>query len=235
VPKEIKGALLRQSDYTQKTQEAATIRRQAEDRAKFVEAKEAFVAAVSDDLGEIRALESQVKQFESLDWSALYSADPGQALKLRDQREDLARKVQEKKGELGKKAQAFQAAQESHQAKQWELAVEAARQRIGKLTPEEDMAMAQTVKALGFEDADVRSKLADPRLLELVHMAAKWRALQSGQKIGDKKVTQGSTIKQVSRSAPATMKAGQIQHIRDQLKKTGRDEYADAYFKARFG
>ena len=69
VPKEIKDALLRQSDYTRKTQELAEIRKAAEfERQSIAAAKEADEAA--DELkSDLRTVDKALKSFENVDWS----------------------------------------------------------------------------------------------------------------------------------------------------------------------
>ena len=74
VPKELKDALLRQADYTRKTQEVAEIRRAAEsERAAIKQAVEADEAA--DELkADLRTVDKALKSFENVDWSR-FAAD----------------------------------------------------------------------------------------------------------------------------------------------------------------
>jgi hypothetical protein len=234
VPKELKPALLRQADYTTKTQEVATLRKQAEDRIQFSEAQQQLFASLRTEALEFETLKARKAEYDKLDWSALYSADPGQAFNLRQQADGLKEQLADKERVLSEKAGQHQAIQKAHAEKQWSLAVEAARQRIGKFTPAEDIAMAQQAQSMGFDESELKSKFADARVLHLLHKAAKWDALQQGKTIADKKVTTARPMKTASRSAPEAQRDGKLADVRERLRKTGRDEYAEAYFNARF-
>ena len=234
VPKELKPALLRQQDYTTKTQEVATLRKQAEDRIQFAEAQQHLFDALRTDALEFETLKARKAEYDKLDWQALYSADPGQAFNLRQQADGLKEQLADKERALSLKVGQQQVIQKAHAEKQWTLAVEAARQRIGKFTPQEDIAMAQQAQALGFDESELKSKFADARILQAIYKAAKWDALQQGKTIADKKVTTARPMKTASRSAPQAQRDGKLADVREKLRKTGRDEYAVAFFNERF-
>lgn len=220
-PQKLKDAVERQRDYTVKTQELAVQRKAVEDKAQYVEAREKLISTVQDEIGEYKSLQAQHKQYETLDWDAIYSANPGQALKLRDQRDDLARQIAEKSQAIQQKAQQAQAMQQQHMDQQWKLAAEGARQRIGKFTADDDLAMAQQARALGFDDNEIKAKLADSRLLHALYKAAKWDALQAGK----------SAAVQTAQKAPPVLKPGAAntntqavqkdKALRDRVKKSG--------------
>lgn len=234
LPKELKGALLRQQDYTQKTQEVAVLRKQAEDKAQFVEAQQQFQAVVQKELGEYQALKARKAEFDRLDWSALYNADPGQAFNLRQQADGLKEQLAQKEHDLGEKARGFEQARQQHAQKQWALAVEAAKGRIGKFTAEEDIAMAQQAQALGFDESDLKGRFADARVLQALYKAAKWDSLQKGKLLTDKKVSTARPVKQVSRTGPQAQRDGALAEARQQLRKTGKDAYAEKILNAMF-
>lgn len=168
-------------DYTVKTQRLASAVKAVEDRAYFVEAKEQLSGAVQSELAEYKALEIQLERYKGLDWSVLYDTNPGQALQLREQRDELTRTMQEKASAIQQKAAHMQQMTAKHRDNQWEMAVKGARERIGTLTPKEDAAMLDLVQSLQFTQDEVKTRLADARILEIVNMAAKWKALQSGK------------------------------------------------------
>jgi len=221
VPPSLKDRVMASKDYTVKTQELAVQRKSIEDKAQFVEAREKLSEALRDDMAEVQRLEYQRKQYEGLDWSALYNADPGQAMKLRDQRDELAREIQQKSGVLQQKVQRGQQILTQHAEKQWEIAVEGVRQRIGKVTQAEDAAMLDQVRELGFSAEEIKTKLADSRILQAIHKAAKWDALQR---------TKPGAVAQAQK-APPILKAGAVnpnaqantrdKALRQQVKKTG--------------
>jgi hypothetical protein len=234
VPKELKPALLRQQDYTTKTQEVATLRKQAEDKIQFAEAQQHLFQALRTEAVEFEALKARKGEYDKLDWTALYNADPGQAFALRQQADALKDQLAEKERALGTKIGQEQAIRAAHAEKQWALAVEAVKQRIGKFTAAEDIAMAQQAQALGFEESDLKGKFADARVLQAIYKAAKWDALQQGKTIVEKKVQAARPMKTASRSAPEAQRDGKLADVREKLRKTGRDEYAVAYLNERF-
>jgi hypothetical protein len=221
VPPKLKDRVMADKDYTVKTQELAVQRKAVEDKAMFVEAREKLSEALNEDMAEVQRLEYQRKQYEGLDWSALYNADPGQAMKLRDQRDELAREIAQKTDTLQQKVRRGHEMLTQHADKQWEIAVEGAKQRIGKVSPAEDAAMLDQVRVLGFDASEIKSKLADSRILQAIHKAAKWDALQ--------KAKPGAV--QAAQKAPPILKSGPVnpnaqqntreKALRQQVKKTG--------------
>ena len=221
-PAKLREAVERHKDYTQKTQELSALRKSVDDKAYFVEARETITAAVQEDIAEFKALEFQRKQFESLDWQALYNADPGQAMRLRDQRDDLQRQLQAKAGQIQQKSAQGQQILSAHTERQWQLAVEGAKQRIGKLTAEEDQAMHRQAQALGFTPEEFKSRLSDARILHAIHKAAKWDALQSGKPAAVQAAQKAPpVIKPGASAGPGAVAQAKYKDLRQSLKKSG--------------
>lgn len=74
-PKGLKDGLLRQADYTRKTQEVAETRKQLEERAQHIEQQ----AKASDEEMNARAalisIDSDLKSYENVDWDAWEAQD----------------------------------------------------------------------------------------------------------------------------------------------------------------
>ena len=82
VPAALKGAFLRQADYTRKTQELADHRRALEaERAALAEHAEAAHHALNHS-AHVAALESQLASLDDIDWRELAHADPERAQAL---------------------------------------------------------------------------------------------------------------------------------------------------------
>lgn len=234
VPAALKDQFLMRADYTRKTMEAANLAKAAQDRIHFAEAREQITAAVVQDIAEVKALELQLKQFEGMDIASLYQSDPGTALRLRDQRDELRRQIAEKQQAIGTKARTLQEGQQQHFAKQWQMAVEGVKQRIGQYTPGEDAAMLKQVQALGFTEEEMRGRYADPRILHAIYKAAKWDTLQANK---------GKAVKSAE-SAPPVVKPGaskgpgvaadqKYRQTRESLKKSGSVHDAAKLFMLR--
>ena len=181
LPAAAKEAVLRQSDYTKKTQALANLQAQATDRLQYAEAREQLAAAVIQDVADLRALQGELQKFQSADWASLYDANPGQALRFQQQMRDLEKQVNEKQGTIQQKAAHISKATAEHARFQWEKAEQGARELIGNITPQENIAMAQTIRGLGISEQEFKTRFADPRIIAAVHKAAKWDALQAGK------------------------------------------------------
>ena len=76
VPKVLKDALLRQADYTRKTQELADQRRHVEQHVQSLSQQAELQQATLEHRVNLRAVEQQIQQFQNTDWQA-YSANYG--------------------------------------------------------------------------------------------------------------------------------------------------------------
>lgn len=82
VPAKLKDAFLRQADYTRKTQEVAEIRKQAEAQAETARQREAFIQHNVAEVARIQAIDTELAQFQQVNWDQLWDSDPVQAGKL---------------------------------------------------------------------------------------------------------------------------------------------------------
>lgn len=209
VPAALKDAFLRHQDYSRKTEDAAVLAKQAQDRIHYAEAREQFVSSVIEEVTQLKALESQLKSFDGFDIGALYANDPGTAMRLRDQRDDLRRQIDGLKQAISVKARQAEEMTQMHRAKQWEMAVEQARRRLGPLSREDDVAMAHQVQEMGFRPEELQGRFADPRFLQLVFKAAKWDSVMKGK---------GKAIA-TAQAAPPVVKPGAANHMPADVKQ----------------
>lgn len=103
VPKDIKDALLRQADYTRKTQEVAETRKQLEARAAEVRQFGELQQGLIEDMADFRAAQKAEKAYEQIDWVSWSNQDPAAAqaeffryAQLKARREELEKQVQTK-------------------------------------------------------------------------------------------------------------------------------------------
>jgi hypothetical protein len=233
VPKELKDAFLRQADYTRKTQEVAETRKTVEDRAQFLEAKEALLNHAYQEATELRAIQMQLEQFDALDWSRLAEADMQQAYKLDLQRQELRKQLQTKEQAINAKVQQIQQAVELHKQKQLELGRAELQRRVGTLRPEDAQATWRQGLSLGFTESELAS-IADARIMHALYLAAKYQSVQGGKTIATKKAESAKPMKPVSRSAPQAQRDSKVTQSRESLKKTGRLEDAVDVLARRF-
>ncbi|MBJ7413337.1 MAG: hypothetical protein JHD15_23685 [Phenylobacterium sp.] len=178
VPAALKGAILRQADYTRKTQELAEHRRALEaEREAFGQEASAFRGASRDRI-RLAALDDQLAEFEGVDWEA-YSAEAPEAAQdlwgrfqaMAEAREQLAYAVAH--ADERDQLRAARAAAE-------EMAATGARLReeIDGWSPEVAAKLVEYGQAFGVTLEEL-AQMADPRLWKLLHKA--WRADQAGE------------------------------------------------------
>ena len=219
VPKELKEALLRQSDYTRKTQEVAETRKAIEERAQLLQAQEGLIAATFDKAAELKQLQAQLSRFEDVNWQELSDSDPVQAQKLLIARQQLERA-------LGAKAQEFQPAQAQYQhltAVQRQQVLQeqaqAPKARLPDFSPEMAQRIRDVTKTYGYTDQEL-ANVTDARLVHLLHDAMKWRDLQAKRPEAMKRVAEAPRA--VKPTSPVQRRTNQA--AVERLKSKGRVE-----------
>mgnify|MGYP000620895346 CR=1 FL=1 len=76
VPKDIKDALLRQADYTRKTQEIAETRRQIEQRANEVQQLAKLSDEELNDRANLRLTDTVLQRYQNVNWQQMAAEDP---------------------------------------------------------------------------------------------------------------------------------------------------------------
>jgi hypothetical protein len=219
VPKELKDALLRQGDYTRKTQEVAELRKAAEERARFVQSQEQLMSVTFDKAAELKQIQTQLAQFEQLDWQALSDSDPVQAQKLLIARQNLDRSLQQKAQELQQAQAQYQHLTVQHRQQMLQEQSKELKQRL----PDFDSKMAErirsAVKQYGYGDEEL-SNVTDARLVHVLHDAMRWRELQEKRPEAMKKVAQAPVVVKPQAKAPKPRNQAVVQR----LKSHGRVE-----------
>lgn len=184
-----------------------------------------FQQAVSADIAGIQALEQQLAPFEKMDWSAAYDADPFQALKIKEQRDQLREQRAAAIQNLNAKQQQFQA--QFQQNAQRVLAAEhealLAKVPAWRNTEKAQQEKGEIVNTLtshyGFTSQETQ-QIMDHRMLLVARDAAAYRKLLANK---DARVKQ-------AREAPATARPGTTQptngrvefnKVRGKLKELG--------------
>lgn len=193
---ELKEALMRQSDYTKKTQEAAEIRRTAESLMQQASQVAELQKAQAKQLGQLANLDEQIAQYEKVDWNTLTAQDATRAQQLFiafQQAKDARQKVVQELGESqGKQQQAHQSAMQAR----LEEGQKALSREIKGWNADHGRKLAGfAVSTYGFSDAEVASVI-DPRTVRMLNDAHQWRTLQASKPAVEKKaVEQVATLK----------------------------------------
>ena len=231
LPKELKGALLRNQDYTRKTQEVAELRKAAEEKATFLEEVEQLRGKTFERAVKLSAIDAQLEQFNQVNWDQLAAADQSEYLRLDRMQQRLQRQRDEVQGEI---QQAItQERQKTAEARQQMLskgAAELARDIKG-WGPQLMAALVDNSKAYGFNESEL-AQIADPRYVKALHDAYQWRKLQASKPAVEKKAASAKPMTVSSRSAPQAQREGISQQARQQLRKSGRAEDAERFFES---
>ncbi len=216
LPKKVADAVLRHKDYTQKTQEAADIRRRAEDRGQYLEAREHLIQATFNEAAELQAIAKQLEQYAGLDWNTLIAENPDQAMRLSMARQELKDKHAEKQAHVQRLIANAEAARTQHHQKQMELGRAELARRIGSITEADRQRTVKQGLSLGYSEQELAT-IADPRIMHALYKAAKWDALQEAKPKALQKVAQAPTA--VKPAAPQRRTTNQA--AAERLKQTG--------------
>lgn len=176
LPAALKGAFLRQADYTRKTQELAEHRRAVEAERQMLAERAAAHEGASRDRIQLAALDHQLETFQGVDWEAYAAQDPAgaQALWGRFQAVAAAR------GQLADALAHHESRAELESARQAaEAMTETGRQLAREIegwSPEVAGKLVEYAQAFGVTLEEL-GQMADPRLWRLLHKA--WKADQA--------------------------------------------------------
>lgn len=218
-PKGVKDALLRQQDYTRKTQEVAEQRKQVQQQAELIAKQQQLLTASFEKAAEFKQVQTRLSEFQRLDWQALAEQDPAHATKLmaayQATRDQAAQKQQELQQSVAQQQQlsAYQRQQLLEKGRA-ELA-----QRIPDFSPKLAEQIAENTKSYGYTPEELE-QITDPRLVQILHDAMQFRALKAQQPKAAQKLVQAPKV--IRPAAPQPVR--QNQAALDRLKKTGRAE-----------
>jgi len=226
VPPKLKDALLRQSDYTRKTQEVAEQRKLLETTAKQIELTRQFQTQHAEDLAQLKSLDSKLEEFKQVDWQRAMDSDLVTATKAFAQYQQLREVRNAKASEVSAAEQSFQ--QQVNQTRQELLqrGAEELKKRIPDLTQEGKSAIANTAMNLGFTQDEV-SQMVDPRAVHALYLANKYLELQKAKPDLTKKVTSLPKPVRPGSSQPAvTDQEIQQKKAMSRLKQSGSPDAA---------
>ena len=229
LPKElaevVKKADSLQADYTRKTQDVADTRRIVEDKRQYLEAQELILQHAFSDAAEVQSIQTQLQQFDALDWNSLVAEDAQKALQLNLARQQLHQRLTEKQHRLQQVVKQAQEAKAQHLRTQAELGMAEVQRRIGKIDDKTRETLISAARQYGMQE----SHLMDPVVVHALSDAAKWRALQSGKPAAVKKAQQARPAAQpAARSTAPSIDQARWNEQRSALKKTGRQDVAAA-------
>ena len=218
----IKELLQKGRDYSRKSEANARIRDALAAQAMQTKLAQEFQGAVLEDVAQLRAIDQQIQQYAQIDWATAFDSDPFNALKLKEQRDQLRETRSAKLYELTAKQQQFQqgqaqAAQQGLVAEQSALLAKLPEWRNSETRTKEQQTIARELASYGFNDAEIAG-LQDHRMVLVARDAMRWRALQANK--ADK-------VQQV-RAAPPVIKPGAKQDKGKADARTDLKQFRDA-------
>ena len=230
MPKKIKEALLRQSDYTKKTQEVAEQRKAVEERAEWLSQQERLMAAGFEKAVELKEIDARLAQYEQLDWQALVDQDPAQATKLNISFQQLQRQRATKVGELQQHQAENQRLTQETRQKMLAQGAEQVKKAIPSWNAELAKAISDNTKSYGFTDKEL-DQLTDPRFVVALHDAHQWRKLQASKSTVQKKVADVRAVTPSARTSQGTQSDAKLKEARQRMAKTGSTQDTENFFE----
>lgn len=232
VPPKLKDAFLKNSDYTQKTQEVAAQRKEWETRVAQVDAEQKkyeFLDSVQDEMSQIQSIDATIPQYKQYLRDNIDSLSSTDIEKIRFQIEELQGNRNEIAQALQKKTQDFQQAQEQSQKELLDKSTEVLRSRIPDWSKVEGD-VTKFVLDLGFSEQQLQVARTDPQQMQMAHDAMRYRQLKDGKAAAVKKVEAAPTIKAKTRN-PMPKSVGDKLNFQKKFKKTADPKAKEALAK----
>jgi hypothetical protein len=226
LPPELKDAVLRQADYTRKTQEVAEERKALMAERELAQATQAFQKEHAKDISEIQALDHQLAQYNAVNWAEAMQKDIAAATTAFMQRQQLIEARAALAANLSNAEQAFQQTQTQKAQELRAKGLEELSKRIPGFNAETGQKIRDSVKSYGFTDEEL-SQYRDPRVIHALHDAMKYRELIAQKPALTQKVTTlPKPVKPGSTAQAVTDKDIQIRKAQSALKTTGSSQAA---------
>jgi len=203
VAPELKDALLRQSDYTRKTQEVAEQRKQIEEQQAQFQQMQAIRQQNQAAYAKLSALDMQIAEYDQVDWQAASTTNPEQAQaafmafqQLKDQRGKMAQEIQMHE------SQAIQQ-QRAMLQQQAEKGRESLANEIPNWSPELQQDLTKySVDTLGFTEHEINN-VYDPRHVKVLHKAYMYDQMLARAKKAKTKTPDVQPVKTVKGTGPS--------------------------------
>lgn len=169
LPPELKSALLRQSDYTKKTQEIAEQRRAIESQRQEIENHVKLQQATFQEATKVAAMDEQIAQFNQVDWANLSQQDPVKAQELFFQFSQLKDQRNAAVTQINAKMQQKAFEDQQSFAKRLEESEAVLRREIPNWSPAVEKQLYDTGVQMGFSDHELKMIAAEPRIVKLIY------------------------------------------------------------------
>ena len=170
IPKALKGALMRQADYTRKTQEISEHRRSLAERAHAFQQQERTHQEHIAGVARVVALNDQLEELTSVDWAQLQARDPAHAQELWNAAAHIGEARNQALAQLQDGMQRKILETQRHRAKHIQDAHGVLSREIKNWSPDLAGRLHAHGQSYGFTPAEL-GQVVDPRLIKLLHAA----------------------------------------------------------------
>ena len=201
-PQVVADAVMRNSEFTQKTQKLSEQRKQYEiNIGQVQETQKAyeFAKTIQGDQLEIRQAEGLIAEYEQYFDTNVREMDPTAVAQVQNAIRQAERFIAQKKDDISTKQQEFQQAQEQSLRELLNKSTEVLRSKIPQWGESHQTEMKEYGLSLGFTEAEI-SSVVDPRQLEVLWKASQYDKLQKGKAAAVKTVQDAPTIQAKSRN-----------------------------------
>jgi hypothetical protein len=225
---QIKELLQKGLDYSKRSELNARNADILAAQARSLELQQQAHAAMYEDVTQLRAIETQLEQYNRIDWAAAFDSDPFNAMKLKEQRDQLREARQNKVSELQNKHSAIQqgqaeAARAALRAENEALLAKLPQWRNNEQAQKEKQSLARYLVDSGFQEGEVAA-LMDHRALLITRKAWLYDQLQSNKDARVKQLRDAPTMAKPG-AAPQQQKTNQKESFakfRQELKAKGK-------------
>lgn len=138
-----------EADYTRKTQDAAEMRRGAEQYQQQVQKQAVFQQENTELLVNWQTTANQLKDYENVDWATLAEQDIGAYSRHKEIRDSLRARQQEIAGDFQQRQQAAEQQQADNVKHQWQTTVDTVKRAIPEYDEQMDKKAVATAVKLG--------------------------------------------------------------------------------------
>jgi hypothetical protein len=180
VPKELKGSLMMQADYTRKTQEVAEMRKALEIERQQEQQKFELMRETEQARTELKLIDKQLDSYQGIDWQAFIRENPVEAMLAQQTYQQLRESRTALSTNITATEQNLAYAQQVQLVEKMQKAQEELKRDIPNWSPEVGKQLAEFGVTLGFSQEEM-SQVYDPRLVKLLHAAMTGRQLVQGK------------------------------------------------------
>jgi hypothetical protein len=228
-PKELKEAVLRHKDYTEKTMQTAEERKLLVQEREFLKVQSDFQGKFADAIADHRSMQAQLKQYEAVDWTELANANQAQYLALDRQERTLREKFNQKTQELQRIAAQYQHETEAQRQKRLVLGREMLRKEFKDESADLGDRLVKTGEGYGFTRQELEL-MDDPRQARVLRDAMKWRELQTSKPTINKRAENVAPVKvNAARSSQNTKFAADVDSAKSRFQKSKSSQDAEDY------